>query len=84
MDANLRQPLQVTSRTKDYRNKLLHEIVENAARWTLAARQEKAIFNIMNKFNFDVTSKALIAEAWVPVCSMAEVRTALTVARVRV
>jgi vacuolar-type H+-ATPase subunit I/STV1 len=71
------------SRTKDYRNKLLREVADNWDRWSLLTRQEKAIYHVMNLFNYDVTSKALIAEGWVPTRSLGEVQQALAVARVR-
>ena len=40
-------------------------------------RKEKAIYHTLNKFSVDVTSKVLIAEAWVPLASKQQVQTVL-------
>ena len=73
----------VLLRTREHREKQLREIAEKHDVWLQTAKQEKAIFTIMNKFNFDVTSKALIAEGWIPTSALGDVQNALTVARER-
>ena len=40
-------------------------------------RREKAIYHTLNKMNVDVTSKVLVAEAWVPTIAKSDVQRAL-------
>ncbi|KAG1799472.1 V-type ATPase, V0 complex, 116kDa subunit family [Suillus plorans] len=58
------------------RSKLL-KIGENLARWQDVVRKEKAIYETMNLFNFDVRRKTLVAEGWVPTRDLTTVQLAL-------
>lgn len=40
-------------------------------------RREKAVYHTLNKMNVDVTSKVLVAEAWVPSVAKPDVQRAL-------
>ena len=48
--------------------------------WTLLVRKEKAVYHTLNKMNMDLTSKVLVAEAWVPCSARPQVAEALRVA----
>lgn len=58
------------------RSELLR-IGENLARWQDVVRKEKAIYETMNLFNYDVRRKTLVAEGWVPTRDLAMIRMAL-------
>ncbi|KAG1868845.1 V-type ATPase, V0 complex, 116kDa subunit family [Suillus tomentosus] len=58
------------------RSKLV-KIGENLARWQDVVRKEKAIYETMNLFNFDVRRKTLVAEGWVPTRDLTMIQLAL-------
>ncbi|KAG1865274.1 V-type ATPase, V0 complex, 116kDa subunit family [Suillus subluteus] len=58
------------------RSELLR-IGENLARWQDVVRKEKAIYETMNLFNYDVRRKTLVAEGWVPTRDLAMIHMAL-------
>ncbi|KAG2348368.1 V0/A0 complex, 116-kDa subunit of ATPase [Suillus weaverae] len=58
------------------RSELLR-IGENLARWQDVVRKEKAIYETMNLFNYDVRRKTLVAEGWVPTRDFAMIHMAL-------
>ncbi|KAG2140977.1 V-type ATPase, V0 complex, 116kDa subunit family [Suillus bovinus] len=58
------------------RSKLL-KIGENLARWQDVVRKEKAIYETMNLFNFDVRRKTLVAEGWIPTRDLTMIQIAL-------
>ena len=72
----------MVNRTVGFRDQLLRNAAKSIHMWQIAVKQEKAIYTTMNMFNFDVTSKALIAEAWVPTRNLGDVQAALAIARV--
>ena len=72
----------MVNRTVGFRDQLLRDAAKNIHMWQIAVKQEKAIYTTMNMFNFDVTSKALIAEGWVPTRNLGDVQAALAIARV--
>ncbi|KAG2432238.1 hypothetical protein HXX76_009157 [Chlamydomonas incerta] len=59
------------------RRALLQTLAANLEQWTTQVRREKAVYHTLNKMNVDVTSKVLVAEAWVPLAAKAEVQRAL-------
>ncbi|GFR51127.1 hypothetical protein Agub_g13480 [Astrephomene gubernaculifera] len=60
-----------------HRTSLLQTIATNLDEWTTLVRREKAVYHTLNKMNVDVTSKVLVAEAWVPSVAKADVQRAL-------
>lgn len=58
------------------RSELLR-IGENLARWQDVVRKEKAIYETMNLFNYDVRRKTLVAEGWVPLRDLPMIQMAL-------
>ncbi|KAG2486272.1 hypothetical protein HYH03_015096 [Edaphochlamys debaryana] len=60
-----------------HRKALLQTIAANLDEWATLVRREKAVYHTLNKMNVDVTSKVLVAEAWVPSVSKADVQKAL-------
>ena len=59
------------------RDTVLKEIAFNLDEWTMMVRKEMAVYHTLNKLSVDVTSKVLIAEAWVPVFAMQQVQDVL-------
>lgn len=55
----------------------LQFLASNLDSWTTIARREKAIYHTMNKLSVDVTSKVMVAEAWVPVAQRARLHETL-------
>lgn len=45
--------------------------------WFIKVRKIKGIYFTLNKFNFDVTNKCLIAEAWIPEIDLTRIKAAL-------
>ncbi|PNW78309.1 hypothetical protein CHLRE_09g402500v5 [Chlamydomonas reinhardtii] len=60
-----------------HRKALLQNLAANLDEWTSLVRREKAIYHTLNKMNVDVTSKVLVAEAWVPTIAKSDVQRAL-------
>jgi V-type H+-transporting ATPase subunit a len=58
------------------RSELLR-IGENLARWQDVVRKEKAIYETMNLFNYDVRRKTLVAEGWIPTRDLLMIQMAL-------
>lgn len=58
-------------------------IGENLARWQDVVRKERAIYETMNLFNYDVRRKTLVAEGWCPTRDMTMIQLALRHATVR-
>ncbi|KAI6138927.1 V-type ATPase, V0 complex, 116kDa subunit family [Pisolithus tinctorius] len=78
---------EVTARLEDLQTVLYHtgltrrnELVtigENLSRWQDVVRKEKAIYETMNLFNYDVRRKTLVAEGWCPTRDLIVIQTAL-------
>jgi len=85
---------EVTSRLEDLQTVLYHtgttrrtELVtigENLARWQDVVRKEKAIYETMNLFNYDVRRKTLVAEGWCPTRDLTMIQMALRHATVSI
>ncbi|PNH05344.1 Vacuolar proton ATPase a3 [Tetrabaena socialis] len=60
-----------------HRKALLQSIAADLEGWATLVRREKAVYHTLNKMNVDVTSKVLVAEAWVPVVAKVDVQRAL-------
>ena len=61
------------------RESVLQDIACSLDEWTSLVRKEKGIFHVLNKLSVDVTSKVLIAEAWVPISVRPRLQEALKV-----
>lgn len=70
------------STTNQARRSELLKVSENVTAWTTIVRKEKAIYHIMNLFNYDINRKCLIAEGWCPSNDIALVQQALKEATV--
>lgn len=85
---------EVTSRLEDLQTVLYHTgttrraelltIGENLARWQDVVRKEKAIYETMNLFNYDVRRKTLVAEGWCPTRDLTIIQMALRHATVSI
>lgn len=67
----------------DQRTQVLGVVAKHLQEWQIRVRKEKAIYHTMNKFNYDLGRKCLIAEGWCPVLATDKVQLALRVARER-
>jgi len=66
--------LQSTNEAGDRRrDAVLRETASQLEEWVTTVRKEKAVYHTLNKLSMDVTSKVLIAEAWVPVFAQQQV-----------
>ncbi|TGZ84979.1 V0/A0 complex, 116-kDa subunit of ATPase [Ascodesmis nigricans] len=77
-DANLRrdQLLEVNNRISDLRSVLdntkntldaeLRMIANDLAGWMVVIKKEKAVYQTLNRFNYDAARKYLVAEGWLP------------------
>mmetsp|Transcript_38329 Transcript_38329/g.89254 ORF Transcript_38329/g.89254 Transcript_38329/m.89254 type:complete len:969 (-) Transcript_38329:211-3117(-) len=77
VDERLRDLKIVIDKTDDYRRGKLEQVVDSVPFWTTHVQKEKAVYHTLNKFNYDVTHKCLIAEAWAPTAEMDQIREAL-------
>lgn len=67
----------------DQRSQTLTNVGQHLRYWQNRVRKEKAIYHTMNKFNYDLGRKCLIAEGWCPTYATEEVQVALRTARER-
>lgn len=66
VDSKLTDISIVLSQTENALNSELIAISKDLAKWWEIIAREKAVYQIMNKCNYDDSRKALIAEGWVP------------------
>eukprot|EP01130_Rhizamoeba_saxonica_P015557 TRINITY_DN7019_c0_g1_i1.p1 TRINITY_DN7019_c0_g1~~TRINITY_DN7019_c0_g1_i1.p1 ORF type:complete len:814 (-),score=177.13 TRINITY_DN7019_c0_g1_i1:30-2471(-) len=69
------------SRTRTARYQLLVKIAQDIKYWNERVIKEKSIHHTMNKFNYDLGRKCLIAEGWCPANSLDSIHIALRRAR---
>jgi len=67
----------ILSQTTDHRHRVLVAAAKHLRTWFIKTRKIKAIYHTLNMLNLDVTNKALIAEAWVPVADISNIQDAL-------
>lgn len=67
----------VKSKTDEYRRRVFRNIADNVAKWQYFLKCEKGIYAAMNLFNWDVTSKCLIAEGWCPTSDLPKINQTL-------
>ena len=77
VDERIRDLKVVIEKTNDYRRNKLETIADSVSAWTNHVQKEKAVYHTLNKFNYDITHKCLIAEAWAPSAEMDVIREAL-------
>lgn len=65
------------------RTSVLRGIATHLRTWQNHIKKEKAIYHTMNKFNYDVGHKCLIAEGWCPKSSLNQVQLSLRAAQER-
>lgn len=71
---DLRHVLDNTSYT---RRSELTKVSETIEVWSTIVKKEKAVYYTLNRFNYDQSRKALIAEGWCPTNSQNQIRYAL-------
>lgn len=67
----------ILSQTTDHRHRVLVAAAKHLRTWFIKTRKIKAIYHTLNMLSMDVTNKALIAEAWVPVSDINTIQEAL-------
>jgi len=67
----------VVKRTEAYQRGKLSGISGSVDAWRDRVEREKGVCHTLNKFNYDVTHKCLIAEGWAAASSLDDVRAAL-------
>eukprot|EP00128_Syssomonas_multiformis_P011490 Colp12_sorted_trinity150504_noHs@34484 len=67
----------VLTKTADHRRRVLSNVALQLESWITKVTKIKAVYHTMNMFDFDVTRKCLIAEAWIPVHALHDVQLAL-------
>eukprot|EP01114_Cavostelium_apophysatum_P022526 TRINITY_DN817_c0_g1_i1.p1 TRINITY_DN817_c0_g1~~TRINITY_DN817_c0_g1_i1.p1 ORF type:complete len:810 (-),score=258.95 TRINITY_DN817_c0_g1_i1:55-2484(-) len=70
----------VISRTKKHRRQVLMDVGQSLPQWKEKVVKEKAIYDTMNMFNYDVGRKCLIAEGWCPKTSTEQIMNAMRAA----
>jgi len=68
--------------TTQTRRAELSKVAEHLDQWITTVKKEKAIYLIMDRFNYDATRKCLIAEGWCPSVNISDVQFALQTATV--
>lgn len=63
-----------------YRDGMLTSVAASLESWQTQVFREKTVYHTLNKLSVDVASKVLVAEVWVPTCSMLRVQESLNAA----
>jgi V-type H+-transporting ATPase subunit a len=74
---NISDMYTVLRQTKDHRLKVLNAAAANIRAWLKQVRLYKSIYHTLNLFTFDSIGKFFVAECWVPLKDVDNVRTAL-------
>ncbi|KAI1733055.1 v-type ATPase subunit family domain-containing protein [Ditylenchus destructor] len=75
--SNINDMRTVMSQTKEHRLKVLNAAAVNLRSWMKQARLHKSIYHTLNLFTFDGIGKFFVAECWVPLREIDNVRIAL-------
>lgn len=67
----------ILARSKKHRRQVLADIAKHLPHWQEKVIKEKAIYDTMNLFNYDVGRKCLIAEGWTPKTATEKIVTAM-------
>jgi hypothetical protein len=74
---------QVLDGTIAHRREVLGRVALQVEAWSRRVKKEKAVYHALNMFNYDITHKALMAEAWIPESDIGRANEALRRAAVR-
>ena len=77
--AKLEDLRHVLQNTNAARKAELSRVADVLGKWKIMITKEKSIYYAMNKMNYDVNRKALIAEGWCPKRAVGEIQNALRV-----
>ncbi len=66
VDNRLQDLMMVMNETESHLKHFLTEKCSTLNRESLRIRKMKAVYHCLNMFNFDVTTKAMVAECWIP------------------
>jgi V-type H+-transporting ATPase subunit a len=67
----------VLDKSRNHRDQLLHNLSAQLPAWRAKVMHEKAIYDTMNRFNYNVGRKCLVAVGWCPIARTDDVRAAL-------
>ncbi|MFH4979921.1 hypothetical protein AB6A40_006630 [Gnathostoma spinigerum] len=67
----------VMGQTQEHRYKVLKAASNNLRQWQKQVRMQKAVYHTLNLFTFDGIGKFFVAECWVPLSDLENVRQAL-------
>ncbi|KAL2823932.1 V-type ATPase, V0 complex, 116kDa subunit family, partial [Aspergillus cavernicola] len=67
----------VLRNTKNTLDAELSQIARSLAAWMIIVKKEKAVYDTLNRFSYDQARKTLIAEAWCPTNSLAQIKSTL-------
>jgi V-type H+-transporting ATPase subunit a len=81
--ANEQDMRTVMNQTHDHRLKVLNAAAINHRAWLKQVRIHKSIYHTLNLFTFDGIGKFFVAECWIPLREVDNVRTALELGVVR-
>ncbi|KAK6748445.1 hypothetical protein RB195_001209 [Necator americanus] len=68
----------VLGQTKEHRYRVLQAAANNHNNWLRQVRMQKTVYHHLNLFTFDGIGRFFVAECWVPLVHMDEVKAALT------
>ena len=71
----------VLGQTNEHRVVFLQNKVQHLNMWMIQARKMKATYHTLNLFNFDVTEKAMVAECWMPLYDIPQIKVSLILKR---
>ncbi|KAL3083894.1 hypothetical protein niasHT_036465 [Heterodera trifolii] len=74
---NIHDMRMVMSQTSEHRMRVLNEVAANHRKWLKQVRIHKSIYHTLNTFTFDGIGKFFVAECWVPLSDVNDVRMAL-------
>ncbi|CAA2955295.1 V-type proton ATPase subunit a1-like [Olea europaea subsp. europaea] len=60
-----------------HRDTALNTIGFYLSKWTNMVRREKAVYDVLNMLNFDVTKKCLVGEGWCPIFAKTRIQESL-------
>lgn len=77
VDDRLAEMRDVLDKSRNHRDQLLHNLSAQLPAWRAKVLHEKAIYDTMNRFNYNVGRKCLVAVGWCPIARTDDVRAAL-------